>query len=845
MNTFTMTNRLAARFVAVLAVFSLLMSLVPIQALAVAVDKPINCPGGQHLEGDVCVVDLNPNVKICHANNGENFYTYPTVDAKSIVNLPNGHKDHDDGGLNDMGDIIPSFKYNFGEGELTFPGKNLTTEYSNGKTGAQILENKCSLDFAPVVTKLTVVKSVVNDNGGTMQVVDFPLFVNAAPVVSGVASEYAPGTYTVSETSSQGYVATFGGACDENGSVTLEAGDDKTCTITNDDVPPVPGCTDSTALNPTRGANVDDGSCQYMCAYSDEGTVGNGQASVSTYEHSAWADNLTSDVGEWIWSLDAAENATFTKTFFVNEVPAGGTLRIAADNSYQVFLNGDPTPLSCDGSGIENFAAEETCSAPIVQGLNTLTVVASNFGGPNTNNDTNPAGLIFELVSNDSTCSAVEDLGSITIEKEVVGFEGDWSFNFDGDLGEFALSNLDANTTFDDLVAGSYDFSEEIPEGWDLTDVSCVSTGVEDFAYAAENDTLLVTLDAGADVTCTFENTKEVTPVCPMGDNLLVNGSFEEPIVTANGGQWEIFAAVTGWTIDLFKSTGLELWKGIGIGASEGLQNAELDGEDATKITQVVAGLTPNATYELRFDFAARTADAADNNMNVLLDGAVTQNVSTANTAWTTYTQSFVATDADIEVGFEDIGTAQAQGGTGSLLDNAVLCLVELPDDGGGEEDDLTCELTASDTSIRRGSDVTLSWDIVGDFFSAVLTNSSNDDEIEIETAEGSREEEDIDEDTTYTLTVLGDYLPQSEEREEVTCEVSIDTRSGGGGGGTRVDRDGRVAGDSTSKPEGQVLGDQVSVVPLGAAAAGAGGAAPVELPGLGLTAAAFLARRK
>ena len=50
----------------------------------------------------------------------------------------------------------------------------------------------------------------------------------------------SPSNYAVSETGGpSGYAATISGDCDpQSGAVTLDAGDDKTCTITNDDIPP-------------------------------------------------------------------------------------------------------------------------------------------------------------------------------------------------------------------------------------------------------------------------------------------------------------------------------------------------------------------------------------------------------------------------------------------------------------------------------------------------------------------------------------------------------------------------------------------------------------------------------
>lgn len=84
--------------------------------------------------------------------------------------------------------------------------------------------------------KLTVTKVVVNDDGGTATVSDFPLFVSGVAVTSGVQNQFPPGTYTVSETGKAGYTATIGGDCAANGSITLAANDVKVCTITNDDV---------------------------------------------------------------------------------------------------------------------------------------------------------------------------------------------------------------------------------------------------------------------------------------------------------------------------------------------------------------------------------------------------------------------------------------------------------------------------------------------------------------------------------------------------------------------------------------------------------------------------------
>ncbi len=100
------------------------------------------------------------------------------------------------------------------------PGENVTCTITNSR-----------------LPKLTVVKQVINDNGGTKQISDFPLFVNGSSVTSGTTNIYSTGSYVVSETTDNGYTATFLGDCDAQGNVSLSYGDDKTCTITNNDKP--------------------------------------------------------------------------------------------------------------------------------------------------------------------------------------------------------------------------------------------------------------------------------------------------------------------------------------------------------------------------------------------------------------------------------------------------------------------------------------------------------------------------------------------------------------------------------------------------------------------------------
>jgi uncharacterized repeat protein (TIGR01451 family) len=100
---------------------------------------------------------------------------------------------------------------------------------------------------APSTATLHIIKLVVNNNGGTATVSSFSLHVKlsgadvaGSPVAGtgapGTSYTISPATYAVSEDANFSYTQSFSGDCDASGNITLASGDDKTCTITNDDI---------------------------------------------------------------------------------------------------------------------------------------------------------------------------------------------------------------------------------------------------------------------------------------------------------------------------------------------------------------------------------------------------------------------------------------------------------------------------------------------------------------------------------------------------------------------------------------------------------------------------------
>ena len=105
----------------------------------------------------------------------------------------------------------------------------------------------CTIVNDDIAPKLTIVKSVINDDGGTKINTDFPLNVSPAigVVVTGVQTTVTAGVaYTASETQQAGYSQTSLTCVDDvthltlTHPVTLVPGQNATCTIVNDDIAP-------------------------------------------------------------------------------------------------------------------------------------------------------------------------------------------------------------------------------------------------------------------------------------------------------------------------------------------------------------------------------------------------------------------------------------------------------------------------------------------------------------------------------------------------------------------------------------------------------------------------------
>jgi len=127
---------------------------------------------------------------------------------------------------------------------------------------------------------INVVKVVINDNGRTGVINDFPLFVNGIPVGPSVPNSFpTPANYTITETSNANYTSSFSGDCDATGHITLNTYESKVCIITNNDigpaivVPPVPPLIEIVKVPAPLSLPAGPGSVLYTYTLHNIGTV--------------------------------------------------------------------------------------------------------------------------------------------------------------------------------------------------------------------------------------------------------------------------------------------------------------------------------------------------------------------------------------------------------------------------------------------------------------------------------------------------------------------------------------------------------------------------------------------
>jgi hypothetical protein len=227
----------------------------------------------------------------------------------------------------------------------------------------------CTITNNDISPTLTVIKTIVNDNGGTVMDADaFALKVNGGAVLNNVTNNFDAGQHNVSEDGLPGYQpGAWGGDCNPDGSITLVLDQDAVCTITNDDITPtltvvktIINNNGGTEANPNVfGLLVDGGSVLHNVANNfDAGNHAASEEGLAGYQPSVWGGDCSPD-GSITLVLDQDAVCTITNddsnstsltliTQVVNDNGGGAT------GSEWTLIATGPTGFSGSGPNVSN-----------------------------------------------------------------------------------------------------------------------------------------------------------------------------------------------------------------------------------------------------------------------------------------------------------------------------------------------------------------------------------------------------------------------------------------------------------------------------------------------------------
>jgi Prealbumin-like fold domain len=380
----------------------------------------------------------------------------------------------------------------------------------------------CTITNNDIAPQLKVTKLLVptSDFGTFNLTIDGTVFKTAASNNgnTGFVTVNA-GTHTVGETIASGtlsnYIATFGGDCAANGSITLAPGDVKQCTITNTRIAKLiivkntiggnatfAFTASSTTSTPLTNFNLTTVSSTATKTFTG---LAAGNYSVAETVPTGWTQtSATCSDGSPINAVNLSVGETVTCTF------ANTKLATLVINKTANLGNGTFQFTSTNAT-IGNFGLT-TVSGSASRTVSNLALGTYDVA------ETVPAGWRLDSAScsDGSLISAIDLsagevvtctftntklLGNLIIQKVAVGADGGFGFtSANAGVGNFSLTTTAgaASRSFNSIPIGTYAVAETVPTGWQLTSATCSDGSPVTAIDIAENET----------VTCTFTNTK-------------------------------------------------------------------------------------------------------------------------------------------------------------------------------------------------------------------------------------------------------------------------------------------------------------------------------------------------
>lgn len=375
----------------------------------------------------------------------------------------------------------------------------------------------CTIVNNDIAPKLTLIKNVINNNGGTASPDNFLLTVGGQSVLSGVKNIYLANTpYIINETQLSGYSFTSitGDAkCPTvlGGTITLNEGDDITCTITNDDQQSYI-IVDKTVTNNNGGSavandfklTVDGNAVLDEIAYAvnpGEHTVG--ETNLSGYTAGTWGMDCGLD-GKVTVALGQTKTCTITN----DDQQAYITVNKVVTNNNGGSANPDDFNLTLEGNSVSS-GVQVAVNPGTYTAAETL-LSGYTFTGFDDDCDSN--GDITVSLGESKSCTLTNDdqSGTLIVKKIVINDNGgslnanDFTFKI-GDSSPIYFeadgqNNLEVN-------AGTYSITEPAVSGYITTYDNCSS----------------ITIPNGGTQTCTITN-DDIAPTLKL-TKIVVNGS--------------------------------------------------------------------------------------------------------------------------------------------------------------------------------------------------------------------------------------------------------------------------------------------------------------------------------
>jgi nucleoid-associated protein YejK len=367
---------------------------------------------------------------------------------------------------------------------------------------------------------ITIQKTAIGGDG-TFTITEPTLGSQAITTSGGTGSttffDISPGTYTFAEDPVDGWSASdFGGDCSPTGDVTVVAGQNAICTITNTKLATVniskvtdpsgdPALFDFTAAGTTPASfQLGDGETESFASLVPGGTYSfteqeaagwqlAGSGTGCGFDETTRTVTVTPDAG-------AVLNCTFTNTklatITIEKTAVGGDAQFTFDEA----TLGQATVDTAGGVGSVSYLNVPPGSYDLDE-LSVLGWSAGPFGG-----DCTSAGVVSVSPGQVATCTITNTkLATISIDKVTAPTGDPTSFSFSATGGlspsSFSLTDAAAPQVFSDVTPGqAYTVTESVPSGWSLvtSGSGCVAT----------TNGVMITPAPGAAVSCVFTDTK-------------------------------------------------------------------------------------------------------------------------------------------------------------------------------------------------------------------------------------------------------------------------------------------------------------------------------------------------